>query len=107
MMGDTMPGRPAVAEDLVARPLAHVRIRNVSGTIILAVGDDTVELSDIAELIWRAMAPGRTVRDIARTVAAAYGTPEAAVLDDVRDFLADLHGRGFVGLRSKGDPARA
>jgi hypothetical protein len=102
MMDDTVEGRSAVIEDLVARPLAHVRIRNQSGTIIVAVRDDTVELSDIAEIIWRAMAPDRTVRDVARVVAAVYDTAEGDVLDDVRDFLADLHERGFVGLGPRG-----
>ncbi|HEY3016464.1 MAG TPA: PqqD family protein [Nocardioides sp.] len=88
----------AEASDLVVRPLAHVRIRNLSGTIVLAVGDDVVELSDIAESIWRGMAPGRTIREIVETVAAAYDVTETLVHDDVLEFLADLNKRGFVGF---------
>jgi hypothetical protein len=101
MTDDTIEADAVAMDDLVVRPLAHVRIRNLSGTIILAVGDDVVELSDIAESIWRAMAPGRTVRDIVRTIAAAYDEPETVVRDDVHEFLADLNARGFVGLGTR------
>lgn len=80
------------------RPCAHVRIRNLSGTIVLAVGDDAVELSETAELIWRALTPGRRVGEVVNSVAGAYTAPAAAVQDDVVDFLADLHARGFIAF---------
>ena len=85
-------------DDLVVRACAHVRIRNLSGTIVLAVGADAVQLSDIAEFIWRAMAPGRRVHEIVTMVAAAHGAAEPEVRDDVVDFLTDLHARGFVAF---------
>lgn len=94
-------------EQLVPRPHVHVRVRNLSGTIVVAVAGDTVELSESAELIWRALAPGRTVREVARIVAERYDEPEEAVLPDVIDWLRDLHDRGFVALSASGGPARA
>jgi hypothetical protein len=104
MIDDSIEGGSAAMDDLVVRPLAHVRIRNLSGTIIIAVGDDAAELSDIAESIWRAMAPDRTVGDIVRTIAAAYDEPEAVVRDDVHEFLADLIGdTGLIYIARNGE----
>jgi hypothetical protein len=84
------------ADDPVIRPCAHVRIRNLAGTVVLAVGEDVVELSEVAETIWRAMAPGRLVSDVTRVVADAHDASVPEVADDVLEFLTDLRTRGFV-----------
>ncbi|MBV1849991.1 PqqD family protein [Catellatospora tritici] len=91
-------------DDLVALPQPHVRIRNLSGTIVLGVGDDMIELPEVSEAIWRAMAPDRSVLGVAQALAQMYDEPETEVLEDVRDFLGDLHDRGFVKLLSRAVP---
>lgn len=101
MTNETDTGAAAsTMDDLVPRPYPYVRIRNLSGVIVLGLGDDTVELSEIAEVIWRAMAPGVNVLGVARVVAEQFGEDEAVVIDDVREFLAELSERGFIALRS-------
>lgn len=99
-MNDVLLGDDDRMDDLVVRPCVHVRIRNLSGTIVLAVGEDVVELSDFAELIWRSMAPGRPVGEIVTRLATAYQAPEQEVRTDVVEFLTDLRTRGFVAFGS-------
>jgi hypothetical protein len=97
-MKEVLPAGRADHTDPVVRPCAHVRIRNLAGTIVLAVGEDVVELSEVAETIWRAMAPGRRLGDVIAVVAAAHAASATEVQEDVRDFLTDLRDRGFVAF---------
>jgi hypothetical protein len=85
-------------DDPIVRPCPHVRIRNLAGTVVLAVGEDVVELSGVAESVWRAMAPGRRLGEVVAVVAAAHDAPASAVAEDVVDFLSDLRARGFVAF---------
>ena len=98
---------PTDLENLFALPRVHVRIRNMSGTILVAVDEAAVELADTAEDIWRAMAPGRTVRQVAGVVAELYGEPVDTVLPDVIEWIGDMYEAGFLALRTPGGPLGA
>lgn len=98
---------PADLENLVARPHVHVRIRNLSGTVVVAVDETTRELADTAEDIWRAMAPGRTVRQVAGVVAELYDESVETVLPDVIEWVGDMYEAGFFALRKPEGPLGA
>lgn len=98
---------PAELENLVARPYVHVRIRNLSGTIVIAVDETTAELVDTAEDIWRALAPGRTVRQVAGVVADLYGEEVETVLPDVIEWVGDMYEAGFLALQKPEGPVGA
>ena len=107
MTAQNVAPAPADLENLVVRPHVHVRIRNLSGTIVVAVDEATRELADTAEDIWRATAPGRTVRQVAAVVADLYGESVETVLPDVTEWVVDMYEAGFLTLRKPEGPVGA
>ncbi|WP_439657506.1 PqqD family peptide modification chaperone [Lentzea sp. HUAS TT2] len=80
----------------VPRRCLGVRVRRVSGDLVLGVDDDGLELADVAKLIYESADGRNRVADIADIVAAAYDADVTEVSDDVAEFLDVLVGRGVV-----------
>ncbi|OLF19622.1 PqqD family protein [Actinophytocola xanthii] len=80
----------------VPRRVLGVRVRRVSGDLVIGIDTDALELTDVARLIYESADGRNRVADIVDIVAAAYDADPAEVSVDVREFLDDLAGRGVV-----------
>lgn len=80
----------------VPRRALGVRVRRVSGDLLLGVDEDSLELTDVAKLIYESADGLNRVADIAGIVAAAYDADPAEVSEDVSEFLDVLVDRGVV-----------
>lgn len=90
-------------DTLIPLPRPIVRVRNYGGRIILSVGENTVELSESAEMMWRSLAPDRDVRKLVELVVDAYDAPVDEVSSDVREWIAEMAASGFIELRAATD----
>jgi hypothetical protein len=80
----------------VPRRALGVRVRRVSGDLLLGVDEDSLELTDVAKLIYESADGRNRVADITGIVAAAYDAEPAEVSADVSEFLDVLVDRGVV-----------
>lgn len=78
----------------------QVQVRKVAGRVLVAGpdGSASVELSDTAALVWRAIDGRRTVREIGVLLAAEYDVDDAEAVQDVLDMVIDLAGLGLLSV---------
>jgi tRNA (cmo5U34)-methyltransferase len=74
----------------------NARARLRGERVVVTKPDQSYELSDVADLIWRSLTGRRTVDEIAAVVADRYGVEPDAVRADVDEFMAELVVEGFV-----------
>lgn len=75
-------------------------MRNLQGRVIVGLDAVTMELSDVAAFIWKAVNGQRTVAEIAAAVAGEYDVAVETTNEDVVEFLASMVEAGFVEVRS-------
>lgn len=80
----------------VPRRALGVRVRRVSGDLVVGIDADALELTDVAKLIYESADGRNRVADIVAIVVAAYDADPEEVSADVSEFLDDLAGRGLV-----------
>ena len=80
----------------VPRRALGVRVRRVSGDLVIGIDADALELTDVGKLIYESADGRNRVADIVAIVVARYDADPAEVSADVREFLDDLAGRGVV-----------
>lgn len=80
----------------VPRRVLGVRVRRVSGDLVIGIDADALELTDVAKLIYESADGCNRVADIVDIVVAAYDADPAEVSADVSEFLDGLAGRGVV-----------
>ncbi|WP_247673898.1 PqqD family protein [Micromonospora sp. C51] len=90
-----MPPVPCSPEAVPRRTLG-IRIRLVKGDLLIGEEDKAHLLSGPAQLIFASLNGECTVSDVSRLIAEEYGIDEQEALEDVREFLGDLTGRGWV-----------
>lgn len=66
------------------------------GTVILVADGAMHQLNLLGGEIWRLCDGTVTVGDIVRDLAAEYDVDAAEIDRDVREFLTDLHSRGWI-----------
>lgn len=78
----------------------QVRVRKVAGQLTVAGpdGGGSVELSDTAALVWRAIDGRRTVRDIGALLAAEYDVDAEEAVQDVLDLVTGLADLGILSV---------
>jgi hypothetical protein len=78
----------------------QVRVRKVAGQLVVAGPDGTgsVELSDTAALVWRAIDGRRTVREVGALLAAEYDVDAEDAVQDVLDLVAGLAELGLLSV---------
>lgn len=81
---------------LAPRRSLAVRVRRIDGNLCLAHGAVFLELSRVAESIWKLADGTRSPLDIAAAVAADYGVQPATVAADVEELLAELTGHAMI-----------
>jgi Coenzyme PQQ synthesis protein D (PqqD) len=81
-------------------PVPHldVRIRNYRGTLILSRADTSLELTDVAALVWRLMDGSRSVDQIAEVIATEYAIDLQTATDDTSELVHTLVTGGMVEL---------
>ena len=74
------------------------RVRRFRGALLVAVGEETVELADSAAFLFRAVDGVRTVADIGALLAEEYDVPAAEAVEDTAEFVAELVDSGILEL---------
>lgn len=80
----------------VPRRRLGVRVRRVSGSLVVGLEAEALELTDVAKLIYESADGRNRVADIVDIVAATYEAEPAEVSADVDEFLDELTDRGVV-----------
>lgn len=93
----TGPG-PDLGPAGVPRRRTGTRARRFRGRLVVANATVGYELDEVGEQVFLLVDGERSVRDIAATVAAAYGEDPATVEADVVDLLAGLAGECLIEL---------
>ena len=77
----------------------QTRVRKVAGQLTVALPDGTsVQLSDTAALVWRAIDGRRTVHDVAALLAAEYDVEADEVVGDVVELVTGLADIGLLSV---------
>ena len=78
----------------------QARVRKVAGqlTVTGPDGSSSVELSETAALVWRAIDGRRTVREIGALLAAEYDVDVEEAVQDVLDMVTELVGLGLLSV---------
>lgn len=86
--------------DSVPQRGLQVRVRRVAGRVLVAGPDESssVELSDTAALIWRALDGRRTVREVGALLATEYDVDAAEAEQDVLEMVTYLTGLGLLSV---------
>ncbi|MFJ6384880.1 PqqD family protein [Kitasatospora sp. NPDC092039] len=73
-----------------------VRVRNLRGKFLVAVGKDAFELSETAGFIWKQIDGRNSIADIGRLLAAEYGIDAETATADTKEILEYLATTGSV-----------
>lgn len=92
--------------DTVPDHRLDVRVRNLGGTLLVALAEDAFELSDSSAFLWRAIDGARTVSQIAESLATEYGIDGAEALADTVDALNQLYTLDLIRQRQPDPEAR-
>jgi hypothetical protein len=89
-----------VTPDSVPARGLEVRVRKVAGQLVVAGpdGSSSIELSDTAALVWRAIDGRRTVREVGALLATEYDVDAAEAVQDVLDMVTELTGLGLLSV---------
>jgi hypothetical protein len=80
------------------------RVRRFRGVLLVAAGEDTLELTDSAAFLFQAVDGMRSVADIGAMLGEEYDIPLAEAVEDTAEFLADLADGGVIELIAGGAP---
>ncbi|MBT2395733.1 PqqD family protein [Streptomyces sp. ISL-100] len=86
--------------DSVPVPRLDVRFRNIRGQVLIARGEDALELTEAAAFVFRRIDGTRTVRRIGEELAAEYGIGADEAVTDAGDVLTHLAEAGFIGVEA-------
>ncbi|KQY55338.1 hypothetical protein ASD11_17500 [Aeromicrobium sp. Root495] len=90
----TALGRPGPQD--VPRRVLGIKIRKVSGDLVIGVADQALHLTDSARLLFSTLDGRRTVTDVSQALVLEYGLDETEALEDTTSFLGDLGAQGIV-----------
>jgi hypothetical protein len=82
--------------DAIPKRRVSVRARKFRGRLLVAIDEETFELSDSAEFIFRKVDGERSVREIGVLLAEKYAIPVDAAVEDVTELLDALAGSDIV-----------
>jgi hypothetical protein len=74
------------------------RVRRFRGALLVAVGEPTLELTDSAAFLFRAVVGVRSVAAIGAMLAEEYDIPTDDAVEDAAGFLAELVECGILEL---------
>ncbi|MGW7534886.1 PqqD family protein [Amycolatopsis sp. NPDC054798] len=84
----------------VPRLSLDAQVRRFRGALLVAVGDETLELADSAAFLFRAVDGARSVADIGALLAQEYDIPAEEAVEDAAGFLGELVDSGVLELAS-------
>lgn len=82
-------------------PRLDVRFRNIRGQVLIARGEDALELSEAAAFIFRLVDGVSSIQRIGELVAAEYGIGADEAVTDAAAVLTELGDAGFVGIEMR------
>ncbi|HET6356856.1 PqqD family protein [Streptomyces sp.] len=95
-----MDGLPGLAGTSVVRRSADIRVRKFRGRLLVARADDTVELDEVAEFIFKRLDGTSTIRKIGEQLAGAYDVSADEATADSVELLTDLLRAGLITVTS-------
>lgn len=88
----------SVPQKPIANPVAVLREEFDDWAVLFNPDTaDAIGISPVGVRIWKLMDGGHTVSDIAASLAEYFSGVPATAEHDVRSFIQELSGRGFVG----------
>lgn len=90
--------RAGQAVSVVARRSSRVAWREIDGEVVIISPEDSSvhELNETAGAFWRNADGKRDLAEIARSLAAAYDAPVAAVQADIEELVAELCAKQLI-----------
>ncbi|MFD2474342.1 PqqD family protein [Amycolatopsis silviterrae] len=82
----------------VPRLSLDAKVRRFRGALLVAVGEETLELTDSAAFLFRAVDGARSVADIGTLLAQEYDVPADEAAEDAAGFLGELVDNGVLEL---------
>jgi hypothetical protein len=86
---------------MIPVPIVDVRSRRYRGTLLLARGEESLELSDVAAFVWRLLDGRTSLADVASAVAAEYAIDQDTACADCRELIESLAAAGMLDLRAE------
>lgn len=90
----TLSSYPAPAEHVRGRCLEHEAV------VVLPDRGEVKVLNEVGAQIWLLADGTRSVRDIVAALCAEYEVPPTVMEADTLQFLAELHQKGLITIRS-------
>jgi len=91
---------------MIPVPRMDVRTRNFRGTMYLARAEQSLELTEVAALVWRLLDGHRSVADLAKAVATEYAIDYETAYADCGELVEALAQAGMLDI-TDAPPARS
>jgi pyrroloquinoline quinone biosynthesis protein D len=91
-----MIGNEGTGPDRVPLPRFDVRVRVVRGSLVVALPQQTFELSESGAFIWKLIDGDRSVQAIAKALAAEYDIPTDVAIADTVELIEFLGTSGLI-----------
>jgi hypothetical protein len=89
-----------IAPDSVVSRALDARVRRVGDKQLVARGQQILELSDVASVVWRLADGKRSAQEISAGVVAEYEVSPEEALADVVEFLTEMVDASFMHART-------
>ncbi|MGW6054510.1 PqqD family protein [Streptomyces sp. NPDC055189] len=92
---------PVMLSSSVPVPRLDVRFRNIRGQVLIARGEDALELTEAAAFVFRRVDGVSCVQRIGELLAAEYGIQADEAGTDAAVVLTELADAGFIGIEMR------